>query len=205
MLNNMVKINMYDFVLTINAKEFAKDAESIYSLQNSILDVIINRDQENPKFGKEQRRCLLNNYSILFRRSYPKLYKEFCEDYLYSILYPYLLKKLKSIHHRLKNAKNQLNGSYSFSQQKNDITVYMNDIYGIYCKFEDPDNNDDLNDILKYVEEAFGILDKELAIKEARREAGQKYIELLSKLRNLCAATLKNMVIDIEVTDQEDE
>ena len=80
----------------------------------------------------------------------------------------------------------------------------MNDIYGVYWRFENP-KNDDLNDILKYVEEAFGILNGELAIKEARREAGQKYIELLSKLRNLCAATLKNMVIDIEVTDQEDE
>lgn len=202
---NYFKINMYDFVLTTNAKEFAKDAENIYSLQTSILDVIIDRDQENPKFGKDQRSCLLNNYSVLFKRAYPKLYKEFCEDYLYSILYPYLLKKLKSIHHRLGNAKNQLNGSYYFSQQKNDITVYMNDIYGIYCKFEGPDNNKDLNDILKYIEEAFGILNEELAIKEARREAGQKYIELLSKLRNLCTATLKNMVINIEVTEEDDK
>lgn len=193
-----ITINMYDFVLSNDDIKKAEDAKIIYNLMQNIIDTIINRDTDNPKFGKEQRQCLLNDYSILFKHSYPDLYKEFCEDYLYSILYPYLLKKLKSIHNRLGNAKNQLNGSYNFSQQKNDITVYMNDIYGIYCEFKGPNSNKDLNSILKYVEKAFGILNEELSIKEARREAGQKYIELLCKLRNLCSNTLKNMTVVVE-------
>ena len=192
-----ITINMYDFVLSNDGIKKAEDAKIIYNLMQNIIDTIINRDTDNPKFGKEQRQCLLNDYSILFKHSYPDLYKEFCEDYLYSILYPYLLKKLKSIHNRLGNAKNQLNGSYWFTQQKNDITVYMNDIYGVYSRFENP-KNDDLNTALKYVDEAFHILNNELSIKEARREAGQKYIELLCKLRNLCSNTLKNMTVVVE-------
>lgn len=192
-----ITINMYDFVLSNDGIKKAEDAKIIYNLMQNIIDTIINRDTDNPKFGEEQRQCLLNDYSILFKHSYPDLYKEFCEDYLYSILYPYLLKKLKSMHNRLGNAKNQLNGSYWFSQQKNDITAYMNDIYGVYSRFENP-KNDDLNTALKYVEEAFHILYTQLNVSEARIEAGKKYIELLCKLRNLCSNTLKNMTVVVE-------
>lgn len=192
-----ITINMYDFVLSNDGIKKAEDAKIIYNLMQNIIDTIINRDTDNPKFGKEQRQCLLNDYSILFKHSYPDLYKEFCEDYLYSILYPYLLEELKSIHHRLGNAKEQLNGSYRFSQQKNDITAYMNDIYGVYSRFENP-KNDDLNTALKYVDEAFHILYTQLNVSKARIEAGKKYIELLCKLRNLCSNTLKNMTVVVE-------
>lgn len=192
-----ITINMYDFVLSNDGIKKAEDAKIIYNLMQNIIDTVINRDTDNPKFGKEQRQCLLNDYSILFKHSYPDLYKEFCEDYLYSILYPYLLKKLKSIHNRLGKAKEQLNGPYWFSQQKNDITTYMNDIYGVYCEFKDP-KNDDLNTALKYVDVAFHILYMQLNVSEARIEAGKKYIELLCKLRNLCSNTLKNMTVVVE-------
>ena len=195
-----ITLNMYDFIFTDNGEKFAKDAFEIRSIMNYIIDAIVNRDQKNIKFGEEERKCLLVNYSTLFEYSYPKLYNTFCEDYLYSTLYPYLFKKLKSIHNELRNAKCQLNGSYSFSQQKNYITSYMNDIYDIYYKFENR-NKDDLDTILVNVERAFGILNRELAIKEARIEAGKKYIELLSKLRNLCSETLKSMTIEYYVQE----
>ena len=132
MLNNMVKINMYDFVLSSDGIKKAEDAKIIYNLMQNIIDTIINRDTDNPKFGEEQRQCLLNDYSILFKHSYPDLYNDFCKNYLYYTLYPYLLKKLKSIHNRLGNAKKQLNGSYSFfSTEKRYYCIYERYIWCI--------------------------------------------------------------------------
>lgn len=190
------RINMYDFVLTADGIKMAENAKKIYAIKQSITDTIINRDIDKPAFGEEQRKCLLNDYSALFRLSYPNLYNKFCQDYVYEILYPYLLKKLKSIHNKLGNAKDQLNGSYRFTQQKNDITLYMNKIYGIYYRFESP-KSEDLNTMLEYVEKAFSILNTELDNKEARIEAGKKFIDLLVRLRSLCIDTLKNMTVEM--------
>lgn len=198
-----ITLNMYDFILTDNGEKFAKDASTIWVIMNYITDIIVDRNQDNIKFGEGERKCLLLDYSTLFRYSYPELYNDFCKNYLYSMLYPYLLKKLKSIHNKLRIAETQLNGSYNFSKQKNDIVNYMNDLYGIYCRFEGH-SNDDLNVILVYVEKAFGILNRELGIKEARKEAGEKFIELLTKLRKLCSDTLKSMTIEYMQESPED-
>lgn len=198
MSSKVVTINMYDFVLTDNGIKLVEYAKKLQSLKEDIDNVIFTRDIDNPKFGDEERKCLLSDYSVAFKKSYPNLYKTFCQEYVYKILYPYLLEKLKSIHDNLGNARDQLNKSYRFSQQKNDIVLYMNKIYGVYCKFELPEN-EDLNNMLAYIEKAFGILNKELDIKEDRVEAGHKFIELLTKLRKLLSNILKSMTIEIDI------
>lgn len=195
----MKTIKIEDVLYHEKGLKLVKDAEIIYNIMSKLNDTISVRDEEKPKFGKDQRRVLSElNYSVIGFYFYTdeQLKKEFTEECL-DPLFEYLVKKLKSIQGKLKNADEKLyTSAYSYRDIRNVIACLSNDLFAIYSSIEKRKFNS-FNDMIQYIDRAFSILNDRVENNCARIEAGQKYIFFLSHLRNLCFDIVKNMEIEV--------
>lgn len=195
----MKTIKIEDVLYHCKGVQMVKDAEAIYKISLKLSCTISARDQEKPKFGQEQRNVLTDlDYSVIGSYLYKNkdLEKEFIEECL-DPLFEYLVKRLKSIHGKLKEADKKLyTSAYDYHDIRNSIASLSNDLYGVYSRIEER-KFDSFSDMIKYIEKAFGILNGRIDNNPARIEAGQKYIFFLSCLRTLCSNIIKSMEIEV--------
>lgn len=195
----MKTIKIEDVLYHDKGVQMVKDAEAIYRILLKLTDTISNRDDERPKFGQEQRRVLSDlDYSVIGNYLYrdAKLKKEFTENCL-DPLFEYLVKKIKSIKGKLKDAEKKLyTSAYDYRDIRNNIVMVCNDLFAVQNTIEERKFNS-FSDMIKYIDKAFGILNDRLNITPARIEAGQKYIFFLSRLRTLCSDIIDSMEIEV--------
>ena len=195
----MKTIKIEDVLYHDKGVQMVKDAEAIYRILLKLTDTISNRDGERPKFGQEQRRVLSDlDYSVIGNYLYrdAKLKKEFTEDCL-NPLFEYLVKKIKSIKGKLKEADKKLyTSAYDYHDIRNNIVMVCNDLFAVQNTIEERKFNS-FSDMIKYIDKAFSILNDRLNITPARIEAGQKYIFFLSRLRTLCSDIIESMEIEV--------
>lgn len=195
----MKTIKIEDVLYHDKGVQMVKDAEAIYRILLKLTDTISNRDDERPKFGQEQHRLLSDlDYSVIgnYLCRDAKLKKEFTEDCL-DPLFEYLVKKIKSIKGKLKDAEKKLYASaYNYRDIRNNIVIVCNDLFAVENTIEERKFNS-FSDMIKYIYKAFNILNDRLDIIPARIEAGQKYIFFLSKLRTLCSDIINSMEIEV--------
>lgn len=195
----MKTIKIKDVLYHSKGVQMVKDAEAIYKILLKLSDTISARDQEKPKFGQEQRNVLTDlDYSVIGSYLYKNkdLEKKFNEECL-GPLFEYLVKRLKSIQGKLKEADKKLyTSAYHYNDIRNSITSLSNDLYGVYSRIEER-KFDSFSDMIKYIEKAFGILNGRIDNNFARIEAGQKYIFFLSRLRTLCSNIIESMEIEV--------
>ena len=195
----MKTIKIEDVLYHDKGVQMVKDAEAIYRILLKLTDTISNRDNERPKFGQEQRMVLSDlDYSVIGNYLYrdAKLKKEFTEDCL-DPLFEYLVKKIKSIKGKLKDAEEKLyTSAYNYRDIRNKITIVCNDLFAVENTIEERKFNS-FSDMIKYIDKAFNILNDRLDIIPARIEAGQKYIFFLSRLRTLCSDIINSMEIEV--------
>lgn len=195
----MKTIKIEDVLYHDKGVKMVKDAEAIYRILLKLTDTIINRDDERPKFGQEQHRVLSDlDYSVIgnYLCRDAKLKKEFTEDCL-NPLFEYLVKKIKSIKGKLKDAEKKLyTSAYNYRDIRNNIVIVCNDLFAVENTIEERKFNS-FSDMIKYIYKAFNILNDRLNITPARIEAGQKYIFFLSRLRTLCSDIINSMEIEV--------
>lgn len=195
----MKTIKIEDVLYHDKGVQMVKDAEAIYRILLELTNTISNRDDGRPKFGQEQRRVLSDlDYSVIGNYLYrdAKLKKEFTEDCL-DPLFEYLVKKIKSIKGKLKDADKKLYSSaYNYRDIRNNIVMVCNDLFAVENTIEERKFNS-FSDMIKYIDKAFSILNDRLDIIPARIEAGQKYIFFLSRLRTLCSDIIDSMEIEV--------
>lgn len=195
----MKTIKIEDVLYHDKGVQMVKDAEAIYRILLKLTDTISNRDYERPKFGQEQCRVLSDlDYSVIGNYLYrdAKLKKEFTEDCL-NPLFEYLVKKIKSIKGKLKDAEKKLyTSAYNYRDIRNNIVIVCNDLFAVENTIEERKFNS-FSDMIKYIYKAFNILNDRLDIIPARIEAGQKYIFFLSRLRTLCSDIINSMEIEV--------
>lgn len=195
----MKTIKIEDVLYHDKGVQMVKDAEAIYRILLKLTDTISNRDDERPKFGQEQRRVLSDlDYSVIGNYLYrdAKLKKEFTEDCL-DPLFEYLVKRIKSIKGKLKEADKKLyTSAYDYHDIRNNIVMVCNDLFAVQNTIEERKFNS-FSDMIKYIDKAFSILNDRLNITPARIEAGQKYIFFLSRLRTLCSNIIESMEIEV--------
>lgn len=195
----MKTIKIEDVLYHDKGVQMVKDAEAIYRILLKLTDTISNRDDERPKFGQEQRMVLSDlDYSVIGNYLYrdAKLKKEFTEDCL-DPLFEYLVKKIKSIKGKLKDADKKLyTSAYNYRDIRNNIVMVCNDLFAVENTIEERKFNS-FSDMIKYIDKAFSILNDRLDIIPARIEAGQKYIFFLSRLRTLCSDIINSMEIEV--------
>lgn len=195
----MKTIKIKDVLYHDKGVQMVKDAEAIYRILLKLTDTISNRDVERPKFEQEQRRVLSDlDYSVIGNYLYrdAKLKKEFTEDCL-DPLFEYLVKKIKSIKGKLKDAEKKLyTSAYDYRDIRNNIVIVCNDLFAVQNTIEERKFNS-FSDMIKYIDKAFSILNDRLNITPARIEAGQKYIFFLSRLRTLCSDIIDSMEIEV--------
>lgn len=195
----MKTIKIEDVLYHDKGVQMVKDAEAIYRILLKLTNTISNRDDERPKFGQEQRMVLSDlDYSVIGNYLYrdAKLKKEFTEDCL-DPLFEYLVKKIKSIKGKLKDAEKKLyTSAYNYRDIRNNIVMLCNDLFAVENTIEERKFNS-FSDMIKYIDKAFNILNDRLDIIPARFEAGQKYIFFLSRLRTLCSDIINSMEIEV--------
>lgn len=195
----MKTIKIEDVLYHDKGVQMVKDAEAIYRILLKLTNTISNRDDERPKFGQEQRRVLSDlDYSVIGNYLYgdTKLKKEFTEDCL-DPLFEYLVKKIKSIKGKLKDAEKKLyTSTYNYRDIRNNIVIVCNDLFAVENTIEERKFNS-FSDMIEYIDKAFNILNNRLDIIPARIEAGQKYIFFLSRLRTLCSDIINSMEIEV--------
>lgn len=195
----MKTIKIEDVLYHDKGVQMVKDAEAIYRILLKLTNTISNRDDERPKFGQEQRRVLSDlDYSVIGNYLYgdAKLKKEFTEDCL-DPLFEYLVKKIKSIKGKLKDAEKKLyTSAYKYRDIRNNIVIVCNDLFAVENTIEERKFNS-FSDMIKYIDKAFNILNDRLDTIPARFEAGQKYIFFLSRLRTLCSDIINGMEIEV--------
>ena len=195
----MKTIKIEDVLYHDKGVQMVKDAEAIYRILLKLTDTISNRDDERPKFGQEQRMVLSDlDYSVIGNYLYrdAKLKKEFTEDCL-DPLFEYLVKRIKSIKGKLKDAEKKLyTSAYNYRDIRNNIVIVCNDLFAVENTIEERKFNS-FSDMIKYIDKAFNILNDRLDIIPARIEAGQKYIFFLSRLRTLCSDIINGMEIEV--------
>lgn len=195
----MKTIKIKDVLYHDKGVQMVKDAEAIYRILLKLTDTISNRDDERPKFGQEQRRVLSDlDYSVIGNYLYrdAKLKKEFTEDCL-DPLFEYLVKEIKLIKGKLKDAERKLyTSAYNYRDIRNNIAIVCNDLFAVENTIEERKFNS-FSDMIKYIDKAFSILYDRLDPIPARIEAGQKYIFFLSRLRTLCSDIIDSMEIEV--------
>lgn len=195
----MKTIKIKDVLYHDKGVQMVKDAEAIYRILLKLTDTISNRDDERPKFGQEQRRVLSDlDYSVIGNYLYrdAKLKKEFTEDCL-NPLFEYLVKEIKFIKSKLKDAERKLyTSAYNYRDIRNKIVMVCNDLFAVENTIEERKFNS-FSDMIKYIDKAFSILYDRLDPIPARIEAGQKYIFFLSRLRTLCSDIIDSMEIEV--------
>lgn len=195
----MKTIKIEDVLYHGKGVQMVKDAEAIYKISLKLSYTISDRDQEKPKFGQEQRKVLTDlDYSVIGSYLYKNkdLEKKFSEECL-DPLFEYLVKKIKSIKGKLKEADKKLyTSAYDYHDIRNNIVMVCNDLFAVQNTIEERKFNS-FSDMIKYIDKAFSILNDRLNITPARIEAGQKYIFFLSRLRTLCLNIIESMEIEV--------